>query len=326
MDQIAGSDTTRNRVSDTQTRFLSVRTMNQITTIPVGVALYTRGSQHGEDYAWYLQMENLRLFNMIEELHRLALRDIDGEVPLLAVLVMSEGIGLIVAKMPSSRQDHGSRLIANTLYLEFDKKDQAKVLTTVATLLASSPAEYEQHQQHFSQYAEKSYRLGQDFLKNLPLAVKDLVGVKLTIGENLTHFNVVLERTDLYQTYLDFLQSTTLPVKDDLDNENISLVPQDKLALPYQESSVKKCVSLLLNVANQPEINSWCLVSTGRMGLEKCYQVADKFDQCLILTQSFEVSEELELRSRTPGELFVEPLTKTLTQARKKIAELWKKR
>jgi hypothetical protein len=301
-----------------------IGTMNQITIIPVGVALYTRGSQHGEDYAWYLQMENLRLFNTMEELHRLALRDIHGEVPSLAVLVTLERIGLVVAKMPSPRQDHVSRLVANTLYLEFDKQDQAKVLTTVATLLASSREEYEQHQQHFTDYADELYRLGQHFLKNSPLAVKDLVGVKLMIGENLTHFNAVLEMTGLYQTYLNFLQQgMTLPIKEDLeDKDSLPLVPHDKRALPYQESSVKDCVNLLLNLAKQPEVNSWCLVSTGRMGLEKCYQVAEKFDQCLILTQSSEVSEEFELGR---GNL-LEPLTKTLTQAKKKVVEFWKNR
>lgn len=261
--------------------------MNQ-QVLPAGVAVHTRGNKHGEDYGWYVRVGSTDLFSVVEELHRVALRDIEGQLP-IAVLVKGRRVGFLVARMPSPREDHVQRLISDTLYLEFSSEDQATILKMVANLLTCSREDYEQYRQYFTEYAEELYKLGQEFLQNSSLS---LIGTKLSIGENLTHLSAVLDAKELYLQYQSFLQTTVLPVMED-QSSILEPFELDKVTiLPYEEEACQKCANYLSNFSAE---ESLCFVSTGpRITLEKSQPLTEMADRCIILTESSEIAKAVD--------------------------------
>lgn len=265
--------------------------MNQQVS-PVGVAVHTRGQQRGEDYGWYVKMGSIKLFSEVADLHRVALQNIEGPLPLL-VLVKKERVGFLVARMPGPREDDVSRLIRDTLYLEFSSEDQTTVLTMVATLLMSSPQDYEkQYRQYFIEYAEKLNELSQQFLQNSTWSLQLLRGAQLEIKEDLTHISARLENTkELYEQYQHVLQTTVLPIMEDLPGMSAPLV-RNKLVFPYGEEACQQCASYLRHFTAP---GSLCFISTGQISLERCQQVAGIVDNCLIIARSSGITEVLDL-------------------------------
>ncbi len=119
-----------------------------------GAAVHTRGLRPGEDYKWAVTTGELLLFDKIDHIHRLSLRDVGGEVPLFCVILEQKRVGLLMGDLASSRIDHSGRVIYNTLYLEFEETYQRYVLEAVASLLLCSKNTYIPHAQHFNHYAE----------------------------------------------------------------------------------------------------------------------------------------------------------------------------
>ena len=277
---------------------------------PVGVAVHTRGNKHDEDYGWYVKVGSTNLFSVVEELHRIALRDIEGQLP-VAMLIKDKRVGFLVARMPGPREDHVQRLISDTLYLEFSHKDQITILKMVATLLTCSKEDYEQHRQYFTEYAEELYKLGQKFLQNFSLP---LIGTKLSIGESLTHISAVLEAKELYEQYQNFLRTTVLPIAE---NQLMILEPVklDRLAiLPYGDNTCQKCASYLSSFSTE---ESLCFVSTGpRITLEKYHQLTKIADRVINLTQSSEITK-VDLKKS-----LIQGITKRFT----KMKEFFKQR
>ncbi|OQW92762.1 MAG: hypothetical protein BWK78_00655 [Thiotrichaceae bacterium IS1] len=304
--------------------------------LPVGVAVHTRGNQHGEDYGWYLKVGSLSMFTMLEELHLAVLCEKSGYFPPLAVVIQRGRIGLLIANLPGPREDHVSGVIYDTLYLEFDLPDQAKVFKTVASmiLMASQP-EKEQYIRHFIDYTEKLYVAYQGVLQTTMVSLKELVGVKLTLREDATHLNATVPVSlstevvssdsptmshsinQFYQECLSFLKETTLPLYSGLDKleegeENLEILRPAKLLLPFSDASCQQCVKLLLSLANV-EMNSFCFVSADNVRLDKCQQVAAKVERCVMLVQSAEVLQLIDLNGWKLGN-WLSKLTKKLQQ------------
>ncbi len=237
--------------------------------IPVGVAVHTRGVNRGEDYGWYVKAGDLQLFDQMEDIHRLVLRDVGGETPKLAVLLKQDRLGFLIGNMPSQRLDHAPRIINDTLYLEFNQ-GYGCVLEAVASLLVCSADEYKKYEQYLTDYAERLYR-----------SVEKFDEIEWVSGKNLPS-----------------------PIKPD----------KLAFALPYNDNSCKRCGGYLIEAATR-RVSSFCFVSTGRVSLEKCQQLANKVsDGCVILTESSEVGEEIDLKKRDLRRLLSTPLRKILTR------------
>lgn len=226
---------------------------------PVGVAVHTRDVKRGDDYGWYVKAGSIQLFDQMEQIHRLVLRDVGGETPKLAVLLKQHRLGFLIGNMPSQRLDHVNRVINDTLYLEFNQNYHG-VFEAVASLLLCSLDDYKEYEQYFTQYAEGFY---EKYSQNNSL-LEEKFGEIEWFGKNLPS-----------------------PIK------------QDKLALalPYNEKSCKKGASYLIEAANS-EVSSFSFVATGRVSLEKCQQVALMTEQCVVIIQSSELGEEIDLNKR----------------------------
>ncbi len=218
-----------------------------------GVAVHTRDIKPGQDYGWQVQTGDTQLFKKIEEIHRLALRDIDGDAPVLAVLLDKKRVGFLIGELPSPRIDHSNRVIHNTLYLEFDKTYQQYVLPTVATLLQCSKNTYKPHAQHFSDYAEI-------FFENSPNR---------------------------------HLKTVNLPDMCKQPSSDLKKITHGKLALFSNSENRNRCARYLMDFSSH---NNCTFISTGRLSLDKCQQVAKKSDECILLTLSSDVESEVELK------------------------------
>jgi hypothetical protein len=238
---------------------------------PVGVAVHTRGVKRGEDYGWYVKAGDTQLFEPMEEIHRLVLRDVGGKTPKLAVLLKQDRLGFLIGNMPSQRWDHAPRIINDTLYLEFNQEYDC-VLEAVANLLVCSADEYKKYEQDLTNYAERLYDNS---------SVEKFDEIEWASGKNLPS-----------------------PIKPD----------KLALALPYNDNSCKRCGGYLIEAAIRG-VSSFCFVSTGGVSLEKCQQLANKMSVgCVILTESSEVGEEIDLKKRDLRRLLSTPLRKILTR------------
>jgi hypothetical protein len=68
-----------------------------------------------------------------------------------------------------------------------------------------------------------------------------------------------------------------------------------KRILPSLPENFERC-SAYLNSAIFQKNKSFVFISTGRVGMERCREIADKYDQCLILTMSSEIKAEVNLK------------------------------
>lgn len=226
----------------------------------LGAAVYTRDAEPGKDYDWYVKMGDIQLFKTMEEIHRLALRDANGEVPKIAVMIEKQRIGFLIADMPSQRLDHSNRVIYDTFYLEFDISYQRSVLHAAAILLLCSRNDYHEAEKHFTEYAERLF------------------------------YN--------WQAPQLILDTVKLPIVDKQPDLSLTWVEPDKLALSSNSVNQNRCARYLINFNAQPD-NNFVFISTGRINLKKCQQVADKIEKCLLLTTSSEVLTEIKLKKGT---------------------------
>jgi hypothetical protein len=216
-----------------------------------GAAVHTREIDPGKDYDWIVKEGDLQLFEQMEYMHRVALRDAGGEAPILALLLEEQAVGLLIGDLPSSRLDHGNRVIYNTLYLEFDKDEQENILESITSLLLCTHKTYKPHQQHFGDYAEALY--------------------------TKTATNTVI-LPSLYK------QPSIL----------LSPIKSNKLILPSTQVNRHRCARYLRDFEPSTEESHFYLISTGRVSLEKCEEIAELSEAMLLLTLSSEVESEID--------------------------------
>ena len=227
-----------------------------------GAAVHTREVDPGKDYDWIVKKGELQLFEQMEYIHKVALRDVSGEAPILALLVEEQAVGLLIGDLPSSRLDHGKRVIYNTLYLEFEKEEQETVLESITSLLLCTQKTYKPHQQHFGDYAESLY------------AAKT--------GETETENTVILP--GLYKK----------------PNFSLSPIQSNKLILPSTPDNRNRCARYVRNLKHSTESHFY-LISTGRVSLEKCEEVAELSEEMLLLTLSSDVESEIDFQKDKEG-------------------------
>ncbi len=216
-----------------------------------GAAVHTREIDPRKDYDWIVKQGELQLFEQMEYMHRVALRDAGGEAPILALLLEDQAVGLLIGDLPSSRLDHGNRVIYNTLYLEFDKEEQENILESITSLLLCSQKTYKPHQQHFSDYAETLYAQEAEKTVILPSLYK---------------------QADL----------------------SLSPIQSNKLILPSTPVNRNRCARYLMDFEPSTENGHFYLISTGRVSLEKCEEIAELSEDMLLLTLSSEVESEID--------------------------------
>lgn len=111
---------------------------------PNVVALYTSPRKQGEDAFWYPEKLDSSLFLYLKDAHHFLMRTTitKGEPP-IAVIVLKEGVGLLIADMPTMLVDAEkrhlldayNRRLSNTLYLEFDIQYKQRILEAAAALI-----------------------------------------------------------------------------------------------------------------------------------------------------------------------------------------------
>jgi len=221
----------------------------------VGAALHTRKFEPGQDYDWYVKTGELQLFDQMEDIHRVMLRDVGGEAPILAVIVEEQGVGFLIGELACQRQDHAKRVIHDTLYLEFDTEFCQSVLQAAAILLLRIQRYYKPYKQYFSNYAEILFSTPQFILKTvkLPSATTNQAGLiePSILGEKWVFFSNAKNRYRCARKLVEFVYSGE---------------------------------------------GKFLFVSTGRVNLEKCRKLADKSDECILLTLSSEVESEVNLK------------------------------
>jgi hypothetical protein len=233
----------------------------------LGAAVYTRDQQPGQDYSWYIKAGDLQLFDKIDEIYRLALRDVEGEAPKLAVIIKEQRIGLLIGDMPCQRIDHANRMIHETLYLEFDAVFQKNVLHAVAMLLLGPKNHYKRYEKHFTDYAEIL------FYNSSHATELVLKTVKLPI---------VSQQPDFYLTAIE---------------------PNKKLALFSNPENRNRCARYLIHSMHM-NTHHFSFISTGRLSLDKCYQIAHQSEECILLTLSQEAQTEVNLQRSKLSFLF----------------------
>jgi len=229
----------------------------------LGAALHTRDIEPGQDYDWYVKTGEMQLFEKMADIYRIGLRDVGGEVPKVAVIIDCRRVGFLVGDLPSKREDHGHRLIYDTLYLEFDSQYQRSVLHAVAVLLLCHKNHYKHYELHFTDYAEQLFY-------------------------------------NLHAAPLLVFETVHLPIVDKQPDFSLTHLQADKLVLLSNQVNRNRCARYLIHFTHQEE-NSFSFVSTGRVSIKKCQQIADKTDECLLLTLSSEVESEVNLKK---GRLF----------------------
>jgi hypothetical protein len=224
----------------------------------LGAAVHTRDQQPGQDYNWYIKAGELQLFDQADEIYRLALRDIEGEAPKLAVIIKEQRIGLLMGDMPCQRFDHVNRMIHETLYLEFDPQFQKNVLHAVAMLLLSPKNHYKRYEKHFTDYAE-------------------------ILFYNSSH------ATELV------LKTIKLPIVSQQPDFSLPLIEHKKIALFSNPENRNRCARYLVHSMH---LNTYhfSFISTGRLSLDKCYQVAHQSEECILLTLSQEAEIDVNLQ------------------------------
>ncbi|RKZ52962.1 MAG: hypothetical protein DRR16_24135 [Candidatus Parabeggiatoa sp. nov. 3] len=223
----------------------------------LGAAVHTRDVKPGQDYDWYVKAGDMQLFDKMAEIYRIALRDVEGDVPKLAVLIDGHRIGFLMSDLPSLRLDHTNRVIHDTLYLEFETQYQKTVLHAAAVLLLCSKKIYPIYEQQFADYAETLFYNSQ-------------------------------------ATQLIF-KTIKLPIVDKQPNFRLAPLKPEKLALFSDLENQNRSARYLIHFKRRNNIY-FCFVSTGRVSLDRCQQIADKSDECVLLTLSSEVVSEMNLK------------------------------
>ena len=216
-----------------------------------GAAVHTREIDPGKDYDWIVKEGELQLFEQMEYMHQVALRNTGGDVPILALLVEKQAIGFLIGELPSSRLDHSNRVIYNTLYLEFAPEEQDNILESLTSLLLCTPKTYKPHQQHFGDYAEALYE-------------KQATNTVILPG--------------LYKQPSVLLK----PIKS------------NKMILPSTQVNRHRCARYLMDFESSTDESHFYFISTGRVSLEKCEEIAELSDAMLLLTLSSEVETEID--------------------------------
>jgi len=233
---------------------------------PVGAAVHTRDINRGKDYGWYVRQKNIWLFSEIENIYRIALRDTGGDTRKLALLISEKRAGLLICDIPSERIDHGNRIINDTLYVEFESPKRPNILKYAADLLTCCDKDYEVIKEKAVKYAEQLYHNHE--MKNEKFSIYVL---------NIS------EKSEKFSGKHAFNYS---------GNNNFS-----------DDDNVIKCSAYLKwlskDYTNNSNDKTFAFVSTGRAGVERCRQIADKYDRCLILTMTSEIDAELNLQKKT---------------------------
>ncbi|MEE4355372.1 MAG: hypothetical protein V2I97_02835 [Desulfococcaceae bacterium] len=230
-------------------------------------AVHTRDIARGTDYGWHVKKGDLWLYQRIEEIYRSVLRDTSGDTRKFALLIAEKRAGLLLCDMASERIDHGNRIIYDTLFTEFDGTEKSGLLEHGACLLTCPDEEYKAVEKQAVAYAEQLYRnREQTETKEIPCT-----------------FSLCKSRVEPAR----FSGKIALSYKGDTN------FPDD--------ANVRKCAAYLRWLAKEPRRffengNSFVFVSTGRAGKEKCRQLADLYDTCLILTMTSEIDRELRLQ------------------------------
>jgi hypothetical protein len=226
----------------------------------LGAAVHTRDINPGQDYHWYVKRDDLQLFDKIEEIYRIALRDVEGALPKLAVLIDGQRIGFLISELPTRRFDHTHRMIHDTLYLEFEMQYQKTVLHAAAVLLLCSKTIYPIYAEQFVDYAEILFKNSQS-----------------------------TDNTD------NILKTIKLPIVNKQPNFRLAAIKPEKWALFSDKDNQNRTARYLIHYERRKN-NCFCFVSTGRLSLDRCQQIAEKSDECILLTLSSEVSEEVRLK------------------------------
>jgi len=222
----------------------------------IGAALHTRKFEHGQDYDWYVKKGELQLFDQMEEIHRVMLRDVGGEAPRLAVIIEEQRVGFMIGELPCPRRkDHAKRVIHNTLYFEFDTEYYRSVLHAVVILLLRPQNYYKPYKQYFSNYAERLFSYSE-----MPEFILKTVKLPSANQANL-----------------------------------INSIQGDKWVLFSNAKNRYRCARQLVDFVYRGE-DHFCFVSTGRVNLEKCQKIAKQSDECILLTLSSEVESEVNLK------------------------------
>lgn len=222
----------------------------------VGAAVHTRQFEAGKDYDWYVKKGDLHLFEKMDEIYRVMLRDVGGEAPRVAVIIDELRVGFMIGELPSPRRDHGKRVIYDTLYLELSSEFHRNVLHAAVILLIRSKNYYRHYRQYFTCYAERLFSYSQ---KRIEVILKT---VKLPSADKST---------------------------------DLKPIEGEKLVFFSNPKNRYRCARQLVSLEYRGS-GCFCFVSTGRVNLEKCQNVAEQCDFGFLLTLSSEVVSEVNLK------------------------------
>jgi hypothetical protein len=235
--------------------------------VPESVAVHTRDTKLGKDYAWYVKPKTSSLFDDMEDIYRIALRDISGAKRPLALIEKENSVGLMICDMPSERIDQGNRRIFDTLYMEFDEEKKQDIFQYIAYLVSCTDDDYEIIKKNATEYAEKLYEnsesiLAEDFKNRDPYFIK------------------YDEKSD----------------QDYKFDQGID----GKYVLLFSKDNSTRCANFLKEkpAYSSHKNRSFVFISTGRAGRSKCEQIADKYDKCLILSESSEIKDIINLKKK----------------------------
>ena len=235
--------------------------------VPESVAVHTRDTKLGKDYAWYIKPTTSSLFDDMEDIYRIALRDISGVKRPLALIEKENSVGLMICDMPSERIDQGNRRIYDTLYMEFDEEKKQDIFQYIAYLVSCTDDDYEIIKKNATEYAEKLYEnsesiLAEDFKNRDPYFIK------------------YDEKSD--QDY---------KFDQDMDGQYALLSSEDNFA---------RCANFLKKKFDHSshKVTSFVFISTGRAGRTKCEHIAKKYYKCLILSKSSEIKDIINLKKK----------------------------
>lgn len=159
---------------------------------PAMVALHTRDRE--EDYQWYLEIGSSEFFAKLRDLHRRLIADLDARPAAPATfLFLEEGgwIGLLIGNLKTSRSDHLSTRIDDTLLMVFDSAKRTQVYLLAAALLGPLS---DGIQQHFLDYAEDLFQQREKF--SIPTLRMSLPARGVGCDKLLVHRHVALRANE----------------------------------------------------------------------------------------------------------------------------------
>lgn len=242
---------------------------------PNVVALYTSPRKQGEDALWYPETVDSPLFSRLKETHHFLMRtqnNITKGEPPIAVIAAQEGVGLLIADMPTLLVDSDkrplldayNRPVSNTLYLEFDATHQQRVLQAAAALLLD--------------YEHGRYKSS---IKTLfPESTEGIVCQDALDGKAVLIINDVV---------LPELRTEELPPKSPVDAQG------SKIAAPARK--YRKDYAAYLNSFPALSANPLIFVSTGSAKKDEIQQYAKRIrnETLIVLTLSGSVPDKEHL-------------------------------